>query len=145
MKSAVNFLPVFHGFTHNLTNKTSTSYVYFPLIVEISFFMKAIDGKMKEIVVLRKVMSEVFFLGGKSDKIETVYLLADYMEEVRPVYGKRVIKPHVTKLQGQTIIIREAMMQGYLEMSHINLSICSECLHAEYEAQDTTERLVSGG
>lgn len=100
---------------------------------------------MKEIGVMRKVLSEVFFVGGKSDKIETVYLLADYMEEVRPVYGKRVLKKHVTKLQGQTTIIREAMMQGYLEMSHINLSICGECLHAEYEAHDTTERLVSGG
>ena len=36
-------------------------------------------------------------------------------------------------------------MKGYVEMSHINLSICTECLHAEYEAQHTTERLVSGG
>ncbi|PZX03823.1 CopG family transcriptional regulator/antitoxin EndoAI [Psychrobacillus insolitus] len=47
--------------------------------------------------------------------------------------------------KGQTNLIREAMMKGYVEMSHINLSICTECLHAEYEAQHTTERLVSGG
>ncbi|WP_260858157.1 transcriptional regulator [Bacillus sp. FJAT-22090] len=47
--------------------------------------------------------------------------------------------------KGQANLIREAMMKGYVEMSHINLSICSECLHAEYEAQHTTERLVSGG
>lgn len=45
----------------------------------------------------------------------------------------------------QSNLIREAMMKGYVEMSHINLSICTECLHAEYEAQHTTERLVSGG
>jgi CopG family transcriptional regulator/antitoxin EndoAI len=47
--------------------------------------------------------------------------------------------------KGQANLIREAMMKGYVEMSHINLSICTECLHAEYEAQHTTERLVSGG
>ncbi|MEK4487431.1 transcriptional regulator [Psychrobacillus sp. FSL H8-0484] len=47
--------------------------------------------------------------------------------------------------KGQANLIREAMMKGYVEMSHINLTISSECLHAEYEAQHTTERLVSGG
>ncbi len=41
--------------------------------------------------------------------------------------------------------IREAMMQGYVEMSQINLKIAMECLHVEYEAQHTVERLVSGG
>ena len=41
--------------------------------------------------------------------------------------------------------IREALMKGYVEMSHINLTICNECQHAEYDAQHTTERLVSGG
>lgn len=42
--------------------------------------------------------------------------------------------------------IREALMKGYVEMSHINLLISSECLHAEYEAEHTAvERLVSGG
>ncbi|HEX5564620.1 MAG TPA: transcriptional regulator [Sporosarcina sp.] len=42
-------------------------------------------------------------------------------------------------------VIREAMMKGYLEMSQINLRIAKECLHVEYEAQHTVERLVSGG
>ena len=41
--------------------------------------------------------------------------------------------------------IREALIKGYVEMSNINLSICSECLQAEYEAEYTVERLVSGG
>jgi len=41
--------------------------------------------------------------------------------------------------------IREAMVKGYIEMSQINLSICSECLHLEYEAEHMVERLVSGG
>ena len=45
----------------------------------------------------------------------------------------------------QPNLIREAMMKGYVEMSHINLSIASECLHLEYEAEHTVERLVSGG
>ena len=47
--------------------------------------------------------------------------------------------------QKQPNQIREALMKGYVEMSHINLTICSECLHAEYEAQHIVERLVSGG
>lgn len=41
--------------------------------------------------------------------------------------------------------LREALKKGYVEMSHINLSICGECLHAEYEAEHMVERLVSGG
>ena len=41
--------------------------------------------------------------------------------------------------------IREALIKGYVEMSQINLTICSECLHAEYEAEHMVERLVSGG
>jgi len=47
--------------------------------------------------------------------------------------------------QEQQKQIREALMKGYVEMSHINLTICMECQYAEYEAQHTTERLVSGG
>ena len=47
--------------------------------------------------------------------------------------------------QDQQKQIREALMKGYVEMSHINLTICTECQHAEYDAQHTTEQLVSGG
>ena len=47
--------------------------------------------------------------------------------------------------QEQQKQIREALMKGYVEMSHINLTICMECQYAEYDAQHTTERLVSGG
>ena len=42
-------------------------------------------------------------------------------------------------------LIREAMIKGYVEMSQINLKIATECLHVEFEAQHTMERLVSGG
>ena len=52
-------------------------------------------------------------------------------------------KRYVSDYEPDTI--REAMIQGYLEMSQINLKIASECLHVEYEAQHTVERLVSGG
>lgn len=38
--------------------------------------------------------------------------------------------------------IREALMKGYVEMSQINLDICCECLHAEYNADDAVKRLV---
>ena len=41
--------------------------------------------------------------------------------------------------------IRESMRLGYMEMAKINLSIASEAFHAEYEAEHTVERLVSGG
>ncbi len=45
----------------------------------------------------------------------------------------------------QTDTIREEMIKGYVEMSQINLKIATECLHVEFEAQHTMERLVSGG
>jgi len=41
--------------------------------------------------------------------------------------------------------IREALVKGYVEMGQINLAIAREFLHAEYEAEHTVERLVSGG
>jgi CopG family transcriptional regulator/antitoxin EndoAI len=41
--------------------------------------------------------------------------------------------------------IRETMRRGYMEMAKINLAIASEAIQAEYEAENTVERLVSGG
>lgn len=41
--------------------------------------------------------------------------------------------------------IRESMRRGYMEMAKINLSIALEAFQAEYEAEHTVERLVSGG
>ncbi|QPC48188.1 CopG family ribbon-helix-helix protein [Mangrovibacillus cuniculi] len=41
--------------------------------------------------------------------------------------------------------IRETMRRGYMEMAKINLEIASEALQAEFEAEHTVERLVSGG
>lgn len=41
--------------------------------------------------------------------------------------------------------IRESMRSGYMEMAKINLSIASEAFAAEAEADNTVERLVSGG
>jgi CopG family transcriptional regulator / antitoxin EndoAI len=41
--------------------------------------------------------------------------------------------------------IRESMRRGYMEMAKINLAIASEAIQAEYEAEHTVERLVSGG
>ncbi|MGP7819080.1 CopG family ribbon-helix-helix protein [Niallia sp. 01092] len=41
--------------------------------------------------------------------------------------------------------IRESMRRGYMEMAKLNLSIASESFLAEYEAENTVERLVSGG
>lgn len=63
-------------------------------------------------------------------------------------YGGKVVtyiaaKEYTKHMQPNQI--REALMKGYVEMSQINLTICSECLHAEYEAEHMVERLVSGG
>ncbi|MBE3570379.1 MAG: antitoxin endoai [Bacillales bacterium] len=41
--------------------------------------------------------------------------------------------------------IRETMRRGYMEMAKINLAIASEAIQAEFEAENTVERLVSGG
>ncbi|WP_010307242.1 hypothetical protein [Kurthia senegalensis] len=38
--------------------------------------------------------------------------------------------------------IRELMVKGYEEMSQINLTICSECLHVEYEAEHAIGRIL---
>lgn len=46
---------------------------------------------------------------------------------------------------GEASLLREAMIRGYVEMSQINLNIAAECLYAEFEAQHTVERCVSGG
>jgi CopG family transcriptional regulator / antitoxin EndoAI len=43
---------------------------------------------------------------------------------------------------------RELMKRGYIEMAAINLTIASEAFQAEYpeyEAENTVERLASGG
>jgi len=40
---------------------------------------------------------------------------------------------------------RESMRRGYMEMAKINLNISSEAQYAEFEAENTVERLVSGG
>lgn len=52
-------------------------------------------------------------------------------------------KRYITDFKPDTI--RETMRKGYVEMSHINLKIATECLHVEFEAQHKVERLVSGG
>ncbi|MGL4820488.1 MAG: antitoxin endoai [Bacilli bacterium] len=41
--------------------------------------------------------------------------------------------------------IRESMRRGYMEMAKINLNLAVEAAHAEYEADTTVARLVSGG
>lgn len=74
-----------------------------------------------------------------NEGVKTVKQSLTNSESVVRVQANEYIK------KGQANLIREAMMKGYVEMSHINLSICMESLHAEYEAQHTTERLVSGG
>ncbi|MFS1511347.1 MULTISPECIES: CopG family ribbon-helix-helix protein [Chengkuizengella] len=40
--------------------------------------------------------------------------------------------------------IREMMQRGYMEMAKINLNMASEAFQAEEEADNTTDRLVSG-
>jgi len=90
-------------------------------------------SKTKEVVVKlpKQMISE---LTAHSD--EQIQERGDY------VY---VSTQRVTKNIYDSHHIREAMIKGYVEMSQINLSIACECSHAEYEAEHTTVRLVSGG
>ncbi|GEK33203.1 hypothetical protein KSI01_07360 [Kurthia sibirica] len=75
-----------------------------------------------------------------NDKIEQAYQqIVSRNEENLYVSTKRF------KKIDQKNDMREAMVKGYEEMSQINLSICSECLHLEYEADYMVERLVCGG
>lgn len=40
--------------------------------------------------------------------------------------------------------LRESMQRGYMEMAKINLHMASEAFHAEEDADNTLDRLVSG-
>ena len=66
------------------------------------------------------------------------------INELTEINSNSITMNSISK-QEQQKQIREALMKGYVEMSHINLTICMECQFAENEAQHTTERLVSGG
>lgn len=85
-----------------------------------------------------------------SDITEEVSMYS-YLNDLLDVYSLNNLDIMITTSmnglykQEQQKQIREALMKGYVEMSHINLSICMECEHAEYEAQHKMERLVSEG
>lgn len=99
------------------------------------------------------VLLEVLAVSEKKKKEAIITLPKQSVSELGERFKQRshvqddVIYVSTRKLvkQMQPNQIREALMKGYVEMSHINLSISSECLHAEYEAQHMVERLVSGG
>lgn len=99
------------------------------------------------------VLLEVLAVSEKKKKEAIITLPKQSVSELGESFKQRshvqddVIYVSTRKLvkQMQPNQIREALMKGYVEMSHINLSISSECLHAEYEAQHMVERLVSGG
>ena len=97
------------------------------LLEVFAVYEKKIDETVitlpKQVVELGEILEEKFF-----SRNEFMYV------------SKRKTVKHMQSNQ-----IREALMKGYVEMSHINLSIASECLHAEYEAEHMVERLVSGG
>ncbi|GEK29844.1 hypothetical protein KZO01_01530 [Kurthia zopfii] len=75
-----------------------------------------------------------------SENIEEAYKeFGSQTEETLYIPTKKVVEIK------QKNDMRDAMVKGYEEMSQINLSICSECLHLEYEAEHMVERLVCGG
>ncbi|RST74043.1 antitoxin endoai [Siminovitchia acidinfaciens] len=55
----------------------------------------------------------------------------------------RATKMYIRERKKRHIV--ESMRRGYMEMAKINLAIASEAIQAEYEAEHTVERLVSGG
>lgn len=66
-----------------------------------------------------------------------------HQEQERGEFVYISTKRYVTDYESETI--REEMMNGYVEMSQLNLKIATEYLQVEFEAQHTVERLVSGG
>jgi len=66
------------------------------------------------------------------------------MENVnRNEFIYRATKMYLRERRKRQIV--ESMRRGYMEMAKINLAIASEAIQAEYEAENTVERLVSGG
>ena len=66
------------------------------------------------------------------------------MENVnRNEFIYRATKMYLRERRRRQIV--ETMRRGYMEMAKINLAIASEAIQAEYEAENTVERLVSGG
>ncbi len=105
---------------------------------------------MVEWVVMKKCMVPLEVLAVYEKKLrEATIAIQDrlILQTKEVIEGESFVRILSRKnlMQEQPNQIREAMMKGYVEMSHINLMIASECLHAEYEAQHTVERLVSGG
>jgi len=66
------------------------------------------------------------------------------MENVnRNEFIYRATKMYLRERRKRQIV--ESMRRGYMEMAKINLAIASEAIQAEYEAENTVVRLVSGG
>ena len=105
------------------------------------------------IVFANKIKNDKFRTARETDKDEYSNYLNELFERYAIDENKKLnstttttsITTNSISKQEQQKQIREALMKGYVEMSHINLTICTECQQAEYEAQHTTERLVSGG
>lgn len=106
----------------------SRSFAGFAVFVEV---LVVYAKKMNEVV---SYSSELLF------EFQKTFANRNFRDgEMSYVSNQKILK------HAQPNQIREALMKGYVEMSHINLTICSECLHAEYEAEHMVERLVSGG
>lgn len=93
--------------------------------------------------MLRNNVSETFLQ--ISSSISTVEFEQAYQNKMSEHEGNLYVPTKRYKKIEQKNDMREAMIKGYGEMSQINLNICSECLHLEYEAEHMVERLVCGG
>lgn len=82
------------------------------------------------------------------DQLDIIQLPEDEMEKAYDAVLQKIAQHYAyesdvrkyARMQQQKHI-REAMVKGYEEMSQINLTICSECLHAEYEAEHVAGRI----
>lgn len=86
-----------------------------------------------------KIYDEQVIYATKNAKSASTYRSLDVLKDLDSLVlsGKKV--------GNEPNQIREALKKGYVEMSAINLTICRESLHLEYEAEYIVERLVSGG
>ncbi|ARK26222.1 transcriptional regulator [Sporosarcina sp. P37] len=99
---------------------------------------------MSEVLDLRTDKNEKRIISIASTRLQqqnedAIFQWEQVQEDFVYMTGEKHIK------NGEASIIREAMIRGYVEMSQINLNIAAECLYAEFEAQHTVERCVSGG
>lgn len=100
---------------------------------------------MEVLIVIANKLEDELESASKIQTEKEFLFLKEFVESKSLKSNKVLLSSNEIHIQWQQNQIREALMKGYVEMAHINLTISRECQHVEYEAHHTIERLVSGG